>query len=191
MDGPHTIIGLDHDYDGLYTLRIRKIGNLKGMHMNMHTDIQSSGQLLWFGNTLISIKLASTSGSDGISVVEHWMPFGEAPPLHVHHREDEVFHVLDGVMRFRVGDDEIVARAGQTIIAPKGIPHAFRVESDAGVHCLTIMHGADFETMLRQTSRMADRPELPETVAPTPQMIDMLVSACAANMIDIIGPPLS
>jgi quercetin dioxygenase-like cupin family protein len=159
--------------------------------MNMHINMQANGDLLWFGNTLISIKLSSQSGADGISVVEQWMPFGEAPPLHIHQREDEVFHIIDGVMRFRVGDDEIVGRAGDTVIAPKGVPHAFRVESASGVHCLTIMRGSDFETMLRQASRMAERPELPEAIAPTPEMIGRLVEICAANKIDIIGPPLS
>ena len=159
--------------------------------MNMHLNIQANSDLLWFGNTLIAVKLSSQSGADNISVVEHWMPHGEAPPLHIHQREDEVFHILDGVMRFRVGDDEIIGRAGDTVIAPKGVPHAFRVDSASGAHCLTIMRGSDFETMLRQVSRIAERPDLPEAAAPMPEMIDTLAKICAANKIDIIGPPLA
>ncbi|WP_431323602.1 cupin domain-containing protein [Rhizobium sp. YTU87027] len=159
--------------------------------MNMDINIQANSDLLWFGNTLISIKLSSQSGADGISVVEQWMPYGEAPPLHIHQREDEVFHILDGVMRFRVGHDEIIGRAGDTVIAPKGVPHAFRVDSTAGAHCLTIMRGSDFETMLRQASRPAEHPDLPQAIAPTPEMIDMLEKICVANKIDIIGPPLA
>jgi len=156
----------------------------------MRINMQANSDLLWFGNTLIFIKLSSQSGTDRISVVEQWMPYGEAPPLHIHQREDEVFHILDGVMRFRVADNEIVGRAGDTVIAPKGVAHAFRVESAAGAHCLTIMCGSDFETMLRQASRIAERPELPEAMAPTPEMIGRLVEICAANKIDIIGAPL-
>jgi hypothetical protein len=78
-----------------------------------------------------------------------------------------------------------------TVIAPKGVPHAFRVDSASGAHCLTIMRGADFETMIRQASRPALRPGLPEAATPTPDLIDRLVKICAANKIDIIGPPLA
>jgi quercetin dioxygenase-like cupin family protein len=160
--------------------------------MNMHlNNIQANSDVFWFGNTLVAIKLSSQSGADAISVVEHWMPHGEAPPLHIHQREDEVFHILDGAMRFRVGGDEVVGRAGDTVIAPKGVPHAFRVDSASGAHCLTIMRGVDFETMIRQASRPALRPGLPEAATPTPDLIDRLVKICAANKIDIIGPPLA
>jgi uncharacterized cupin superfamily protein len=119
------------------------------------------------------------------------MPWGETPPLHVHHREDEVFHLLDGEMRFQIGQREVHASAGQTLVAPKGIPHSFRVESVAGAHCLTITRGDDFETMLRQTSRVADRAELPAATAPSPEIIDALTRCCAENYIAIVGPPLS
>lgn len=158
--------------------------------MNMRIEIDAGRELRWFGNTLVSVNLSSSAGADGIAVIEHWMPFGEAPPLHVHHREDEIFHILNGEMRFRVGDRERVARAGETVLAPKGIPHAFRVESPLGARCLTITRGADFESMLKAASRPASRPDLPEATAPTPEMIDMLVRICAENLIDIVGPPL-
>ena len=158
--------------------------------MNMRIEVDAGRELRWFGNTLVSINLSSSAGADGIAVIEHWMPFGEAPPLHVHHREDEIFHILEGEMRFRVGDEDLVAVAGETLIAPKGVPHAFRVESVAGARCLTITRGADFETMLKAASRPAAAPGLPEAAAPTPDVIDMLVRICAQNQIDIVGSPL-
>jgi mannose-6-phosphate isomerase-like protein (cupin superfamily) len=158
--------------------------------MNMRIEIDAGRELRWFGNTLVSVNLSSSAGADGIAVIEHWMPFGEAPPLHVHHREDEIFHILEGEMRFRVGDNDFVAAAGETLIARKGIPHAFRVESVAGARCLTITRGADFETMVKAASRPAATAGLPESATPTPEMIDMLVRICAENQIDIVGPPL-
>jgi len=158
--------------------------------MNMRIDADASSELRWFGNTLVSVNLSSSAGADGISVIEHWMPFGDATPLHVHHREDEIFHILEGEMRFRIGDRDITARAGETLLAPKGVPHAYRVESVLGARCLTIMKGSDFETMVKAASRPAAHPDLPEAMAPTPDMIDMLVRICAENRIDIVGPPL-
>jgi uncharacterized cupin superfamily protein len=46
-------------------------------------------------------------------------------PLHVHHRDDEAWYVLDGVLRFRLGDEEVEAPAGGAVMAPRGTPHTF------------------------------------------------------------------
>jgi hypothetical protein len=36
----------------------------------------------------------STGGAYGL--VDSWVPAGASPPLHVHHREDEAFYVIEG-----------------------------------------------------------------------------------------------
>jgi quercetin dioxygenase-like cupin family protein len=147
-------------------------------------------ELLWFNNTLVAIQVASAEGEDGICVIEHRMPHGDSPPLHVHRNEDEVFHILEGRIRFVVDGRERIAGAGETIIAPKGLPHSYRVESPEGAHMLTVTRGSDFETMVRQASRPAERPDLPPAAVPTAQMIEMLTRLCAENGIDLVGPPL-
>jgi quercetin dioxygenase-like cupin family protein len=90
------------------------------------TDYRS----LWFLNTQVTIRVSSRDGSDGISVLEHRASHGDSPPLHIHYDEDEIFHVLEGEVRYRVGDQEHRARAGETLLTPKGIPHTYKVESD-------------------------------------------------------------
>ena len=55
---------------------------------------------LWFLNTRVTIRVSYTDGADGISVLEHWAPHGDSPPLHVHEHEDEIFHILEGAFRF-------------------------------------------------------------------------------------------
>lgn len=159
--------------------------------MTAMTNIKSAAPALWFGNTLVTINLSASQGTDGICVIEHRMPYGESPPLHVHRNEDEVFHILSGSMRFRIDGKDVAAFAGQTVMAPKGVPHSFRVDSPEGAHCLTITQGADFETMVRQTSRPAQEARLPEAAAPTPEAIALLTRAAAENGIDIVGAPLA
>ena len=146
---------------------------------------------LWFGNTSVSVLISSEDGADGISVVEHRMPFGEAPPLHMHETEDEIFYCIEGEMLFDVGGSRLVLTAGRSAIAPKGVPHRFRVVSADGARCLTITRGADFETMLRTAGRTPTHAGLPTPVPPTPAMIDALTAACTANRITIMGPPLA
>lgn len=49
---------------------------------------------------------------------------GRGPALHRHPYE-EVFVVLEGEAAFTIGDDERVVRAGETVVAPAGVPHRF------------------------------------------------------------------
>lgn len=159
--------------------------------MTMHVKTDTAGELLWFAGSLAIIKVSGEAGADTISVIEHLMPYGSSPPLHIHHTEDEVFHILEGVVRFNVGGKDLYGRSGQTVLAPKGVPHSYRVESAEGARCLTITTGGDFERMVREVSIPAPRAEMPTQDAPTPEVIAMLTEACARNGIDIIGPPLS
>ena len=158
---------------------------------NIPGKMKHDGELLWFNGSLVNIRVSAATGSDRISVVENLLRFEDSPPLHVHRNEDEVFHILEGTMRFRVDGKDVVAHAGQWVLAPKGIPHTFRVESAAGARCLIITTGGDFERMVREMSEPTPVNQLPPHSAPTLEMIEALTQACARNNIDIIGPPLS
>ena len=144
-----------------------------------------------FKGTLISIRMSANDNSESISIIEHRMPMGEATPLHIHRNEDEIFHLLHGRIRFDIDGKTVVAQAGDIIVAPKLKPHRFRVESVDGAHCLTIMRGKDFESMVMQMSAPATTDIMPYAQAPTPEMIDALVAACSRHCIDIVGPPLA
>ena len=45
--------------------------------------------------------------------------------LHVHHADDEAWHVLEGTLAFRLGDREVEAPAGTTVFVPAGVPHDY------------------------------------------------------------------
>jgi mannose-6-phosphate isomerase-like protein (cupin superfamily) len=49
----------------------------------------------------------------------------EVAPLHVHHSDDEAWYVIEGALRFRLADRELVAPAGSTVLVPAGVPHTF------------------------------------------------------------------
>jgi mannose-6-phosphate isomerase-like protein (cupin superfamily) len=49
---------------------------------------------------------------------------GTGPRLH-RHPYDEVFVVLEGEATFTLGDVRQVARAGEVVVAPAGVAHAF------------------------------------------------------------------
>jgi quercetin dioxygenase-like cupin family protein len=144
----------------------------------------------WFLNTLVSFPVAGDEGEDRMALMQSSAPHGDSPPLHVHENEDELFYVLEGVFRFRVGDEEVILSAGDSLLAPKGVPHTFRIESEGGGRWLVVTTGGEFERFVRSFSRPAERPELPEPAVPTPQQQRALAEACAAHGIGIVGPPL-
>ncbi len=62
-------------------------------------------------------------GGDSLALQE-WA--GSAPgELHVHHRDDIAWHVLEGSLHFRFADREIDAAAGTTVFIPAGTPHTY------------------------------------------------------------------
>jgi quercetin dioxygenase-like cupin family protein len=56
---------------------------------------------------------------------------GEGPSLH-RHPYAETFIIQEGQVTFTIGDETIEAHAGEIVVAPAGIPHAF-VNSGPGV----------------------------------------------------------
>lgn len=47
------------------------------------------------------------------------------PTRHIHHAEDEFFMVLAGRYVVEVGDDRFVLEAGDSVLGPRGLPHAW------------------------------------------------------------------
>lgn len=52
------------------------------------------------------------------------------PPLHVHYKDDEAWHVLEGSLRFRLSDRTLEADAGTTVFVPAGTPHTYGCSGD-------------------------------------------------------------
>ena len=145
---------------------------------------------LWFLNDHVHVRVSGHDNADRLSVLEMTLPFDAAPPRHVHHDEDEVFHILDGRIRYELGDETVVRQAGDTVLAPRGVPHGFRVISPEGARVLTITRGG-FETMVRNASRPAERAGLPQPEAPSPDMQAALAAFAAAEAITLLGPPIA
>ena len=51
---------------------------------------------------------------------------GQEQNAHAHAASDKVYFVIDGVGRFRIGDEERDLGAGYTVLAPAGASHAVR-----------------------------------------------------------------
>jgi quercetin dioxygenase-like cupin family protein len=71
---------------------------------------------------------------------------GAGVPPHIHSREDETFFILSGRFALAVGDRMIEAGPGDTVFAPRNLPHAWQcVGETAGRLLALITPGANFE----------------------------------------------
>lgn len=145
----------------------------------------------WFLETLVCVHVSHRDGGDRISVLEHAARRGDSPPLHVHVNEDEVFHIVEGEFRFQIGSEERKGRAGDTVLAPKGVRHTYRVESEHGRWLTVTTHG-QFEDFVRAMARNATAKELPPAAGPPGQdAIEALTEMAKKFGIEIVGPPMA
>lgn len=153
-------------------------------------DLISPPREFWFLGARLLLRLSRADNADGLTVIEHRMPHGFAPPLHLHRDEAETFHVLEGEFRFRLDGRDSLARAGDTVHLPAGVAHGFRVLSPGGGCFLTISRGG-FEAMVVEVATPAPAgTAMPNPSPPTPAQQAALAAACARHGIDLLGPPI-
>ena len=122
-----------------------------------------------------------------VSAVEsHDVP-GGGPPPHIHHREDESFFVLEGEITFLLGEQKVVAKPGTFVQGPRGIPHAFKNESNSPARMLIHVTPPGFEHFIREIGRSVptfDSPPLPVT----PDDIQKLLAVAPKYGIELLPP---
>ena len=72
-------------------------------------------------------RFSATGVSFGI---HEWRGSGPAT-LHVHHADDEAWHVLDGELTFRYADRIETVGPGTTVFVPAGVAHTYTAGADA------------------------------------------------------------
>ena len=69
--------------------------------------------------------------------VQEWSGSGPGY-LHVHHSDDEAWHVLEGTLTFKFIDKQVEATVGTTVFVPAGVAHDY-VEAHGPTRYLIIM----------------------------------------------------
>jgi len=145
------------------------------------------GEALWFLGQLVTIKSSSESTAGRVGVTETLAPRGSGSPLHVHHKEDEWFYVIDGELTFWVGGQVITAPAGSFVYGPREVPHTFIVSSEQA-RFLLVVEPAGFEGFVRALGEPAQELVIPPPATEPPDVAAMAALA-AEYGIEILGPP--
>ena len=145
------------------------------------------GDALWFFGSLVTVKSSAETTGGGVVVTEQLAPRGAGSPLHVHHREDEWFYVLDGELAFWVGGETIEAPAGAFVYGPRDVPHTFVVTSEQA-RFLLVTEPAGFDGFMRALGEPAQTMTIPPQPEGPPDM-QMVTQVAAEYGIEILGPP--
>ncbi len=111
----------------------------------------------------IDRKVSSKDTAGSWSVFEaHWSLKG-GPPLHVHQGEDEWFYVIEGEYVVQVGDERFRLKSGDSVLAPREVPHSYAHLGDGhGRMLIAYQPAGNMEAFFLEISRLAPTPSANE-----------------------------
>lgn len=152
----------------------------KGVYVPNGNDRFKEELLIW-GVIPLQIKVSGKDTDDSIFVFEHANMSKGGPPRHFHYEQDEWFYALQGEFAFEVGDDKFTLRPGDSLFAPRLIPHVWTYKGDKpGTLLLAVQPAGALEAFFMKSCNMK-RP-------PSPQEAENLF---AAHGMKVVGPPLA
>jgi mannose-6-phosphate isomerase-like protein (cupin superfamily) len=128
----------------------------------------------------LACKVSTKDTGGAIYVFEHRNVGKGGPPRHVHHQQDEWFYAIQGEFAVEVGNEKLRLTPGDSLFAPRQVPHVWAHLSDVpGTPLTAVSPVGTFETFLRDAARLQ--------MLPTP---DEVAKAFAAGRMTVVGPPL-
>lgn len=132
----------------------------------------------------VRILIDGESSGGQCFMIEAPIPPGEGPPLHSHQREDEMFFVLEGRIKFSVDGQEFVGEKGAFACAPRGSIHAFKNIGAETARMIVTCTPAGLEGPFRAV-------RLPEPGSGVePPTVEQVMAIFAEHGITFHGPPL-
>src|ERR1043165_2080801 len=152
------------------------------------TVTAEQSRAIWHMGALMQLRATSADTGNQFWLAEQTSNQGYASPLHVHSKEDETFHVLDGEVSIEIGGVLHTAGPGTTVFAPRGLPHSYKVES-AVARWLGPGTPGGCAGWFFDTGTPAERLEVPEfDPAAFPDFGDVIASVRRYGG-EVLGPP--
>lgn len=99
-----------------------------------------------------SVCLSGEDTGGAYCLLEVSLAPGMGVPRHTHTREDESYFVLAGELEVIVGGKTFALKPGDSLVAPRDIPHQLRNSGDVENHSLLIFRPSGFEGFLNATA---------------------------------------
>ena len=126
-----------------------------------------------------SVCLSGADTGGAYCLLEASLAPGVVVPRHTHTHEDETYHVLAGELEVVVGDEIFVLEEGDTLMAPRDIPHQLRNSGDVENHYILVFSPSGIEEFFK----LLAVPAPDDAVAPTepPAVLLLNVQELAAG----------
>jgi quercetin dioxygenase-like cupin family protein len=112
-------------------------------------------------------------------ILEQTMVLNGGVPLHINHREDESFHLVDGTYLFEVAGTLKELGPGSHVFVPRGIAHRFQYVDEKPGKMLIVCQPAGLESAFDELA------QLPAPIEP-----QKFAAVCQKYGIEVLGPPL-
>jgi quercetin dioxygenase-like cupin family protein len=130
------------------------------------------------GANQIAYKVSGQDTKGGLFIFEQVSLRKGGPPRHLHHSQEEWFYVMDGEYVFEVGEERMRLRAGDSLLAPRNVPHVWAyVGETPGKILIGFQPAGKMETFFQEAAKIADF-----------AADEKLYRACE---MEVVGPPLS
>jgi quercetin dioxygenase-like cupin family protein len=151
--------------------------------------LPGDGELRWYRDRLVDLRLTGAQTGDRISLVEVEMPSGSTTPLHRQPYDDETLYVLSGSVKVHLDGADRVAAPGAVVFIPRETPHALLATEASKLIIFGIPAGQ--ERYFRALSVPAPTRELPPppTAEPHPAAAIALQQTAFLNGVEILGDP--
>jgi mannose-6-phosphate isomerase-like protein (cupin superfamily) len=83
------------------------------------------GELHTTAFSTLLFKVAGSETGSEMFLMEHQHMKQGGPPLHLHWNQEEWFYVMEGAVAFQVGAQRLTLKPGESVLAPRRVPHAF------------------------------------------------------------------
>jgi len=115
------------------------------------------------GVSVITFKVTPSASND-ILVIENTFHEKGGPARHLHYDQDEWFYAVEGEFLLEVGQKKFEVKPGDSILAPRKIPHVWAYVGDTrGKMLITFMPAGKMESFFREVTKAnAMPPQDPE-----------------------------
>ena len=127
----------------------------------------------------LTFKARGEQTNGTFTAFENVITPGQGPPLHVHANEDEAWYVLEGELRFKLGDGLRAAPAGAFVFVPRGTPHCFQNVAEQSARILVMFVPSGMERFFEEFASLS---------APDAQAFATIGAPLGMT---VLGPPLA
>jgi len=90
-----------------------------------------SGHLHSLGFSSLAFKVSASDTAANLFIIEHRNLVPDSgPALHMHLSQEERFYVMEGEVVLQVSDQRVHLRPGESVLAPRLVPHTFFTSHD-------------------------------------------------------------